>query len=272
MGSSSVEYIPPDEADKEQLLKEILASAKKLDTQDAALLIAAGINAVHPFADGNGRASRLAYTLLAEGYDGSATTREKIAKILGPEGRDYIDPNPDYVMHVADHILERKAGIDHKDSKSVTESWSDAGSLIGSLTPEGLPVAEDVDARSRRQLVSIIESKRFRTVTFYEFLKKQDMLKEPYVTYKESEGRYASFKLPDNRTVVEIDEVLKSLSKEQVQELLSESGRIRKDAIRTLIAFFVMPDKFKVSGDRTVKEYFIDEINRHRKQGSMSKN
>ena len=266
MGSSSVEYIPPDEADKEELLKDVLVSAKKLDLQDSALLLAAGINAVHPFADGNGRASRLIYTLLAEGYDGSVQAREKIANILGPDGREYIDPNPDLVMPMADYDLERRAGIDHKDPKSVTESWSDAGSIIGTLTPEGLPVGEDIDAQSRSKLVSIIESRRFRTLTFYKFLKKQDMLKEPYVNYKESEGRHASFGLPDKRTVVEIDEVLKSLSKEQVEELLKESGTVRKNAVRTLIAFFVLPDKFKFSSGKTIKDYFFDEMNQRRKK------
>lgn len=63
-----IEHRPPDKTDKPELLQYLLSAAQNLpDIQDAALLIAAGINQIHPFADGNGRLSRFMYVNMAAG-------------------------------------------------------------------------------------------------------------------------------------------------------------------------------------------------------------
>ena len=65
-----VEHQPPEQKDKESLLKYMLETAQKLDNiQDVALLVGAGITQIHPFIDGNGRTSRLLYTNLSAGID-----------------------------------------------------------------------------------------------------------------------------------------------------------------------------------------------------------
>ena len=65
-----VEHQPPDQEDKQALLDYMLKSAQKLpNIQDSALLVAAGINQIHPFRDKNGTLSRLIYANLSAGSE-----------------------------------------------------------------------------------------------------------------------------------------------------------------------------------------------------------
>lgn len=61
--------ILPAPEDKEALLAYVLAVAQSTDDIEAkTMILGFGINAVHPFKDGNGRTSRLIYTLFAHDY------------------------------------------------------------------------------------------------------------------------------------------------------------------------------------------------------------
>lgn len=82
-----VAHQPPDQQDKVDLLEYMLKSAQNLpNIQDSALLIAAGINQIHPFRDGNGRTSRLIYANLSAG---SKFVKDHIKEI--GSGRSNID-------------------------------------------------------------------------------------------------------------------------------------------------------------------------------------
>ena len=57
-------YLAPHAADKEGLLQSMLLTIQSLDERkDIAMLSYLGIQAIHPFLDGNGRLGRLAYSL-----------------------------------------------------------------------------------------------------------------------------------------------------------------------------------------------------------------
>lgn len=75
------EHQPPDQEDKPELLTYVLQTAKKLpNIQDSALLVAAGINQIHPFRDKNGTLSRLIYANLSAGSEFVKTHMKEIGQ------------------------------------------------------------------------------------------------------------------------------------------------------------------------------------------------
>ncbi len=74
-------YIPPDENQKDPLMKEVFEAIKQISSnKDRALLVYYTIQAIHPYADGNGRTGRLLYELISE--DGKNITEERLSQLL----------------------------------------------------------------------------------------------------------------------------------------------------------------------------------------------
>ncbi len=255
-GTNVSEYIPPDEEDKEPLLQKILESAKQLpNIEDAALLLAVGINAVHAFADGNGRAARLVLQLLGKGYDASPEAKEAVANILGPDGRNYLDPDTKHLLPAVKYMTEVAVGMERNNPRSPTEAWSDAGAMVGGLSVDTLPVPKGIDKEHRQKLVDIIEERTFTAPLFFSFLKEHDMLREPFIKFNDVPGR-SQFNKPDQWTSIQIDEVLGALDQEQIQELLAKNRKIRKLGAEVLIRVFTQPDKFKMAGGQLMRDNF----------------
>ena len=105
----AADHTPPDQKDKQGLLDYALTTAQSLESiQDAALLMAASINQIHIFADGNGRISRVIYAELAAGDD---FLQKNYAEITS--GRESIDigsyiPNR-YLLGIAKQRLGSSA-------------------------------------------------------------------------------------------------------------------------------------------------------------------
>ena len=100
---SGVRYAPSP-VDKIVLLESSLKAAKRMNAEgrsleDIGMLLAFGIVETHPFEDGNGRTSRLIYTLISEGF-----VEESIKNILSPQGRDYININAGAVEEILEKL------------------------------------------------------------------------------------------------------------------------------------------------------------------------
>lgn len=78
--------------------------------QDIALLISTGVNAIHLFNDGNGRTSRLLNYLINTDYTGSEDQVVFLKKLLGENGRLFIDINPKDAIE--SYILYNQLNID----------------------------------------------------------------------------------------------------------------------------------------------------------------
>ncbi len=101
-----IEHRPPDEADKLELLEHLHAAAQKVpDIQDAALLVSAGINQIHPFADGNGRVSRFMYVNMAVG---GGFLQKHMEEVL--DGRASIDIGSALPSHFLEKLARERLG------------------------------------------------------------------------------------------------------------------------------------------------------------------
>lgn len=140
-GDVAIEHMPPDQKDKDDLIQYTLQTAQSLDNvQDAALLMAAGINQIHPFADGNGRVSRVLYTNLAAGDEFLMQHYDEIV-----EGRGSIDigsyiPNS-YLLSIA----KQRLGSNVTDSdlraeacRVLSDAFKEPEKYL--LAPEDIPI------------------------------------------------------------------------------------------------------------------------------------
>ncbi len=255
--TSWVEYFPPSEDDKDVLLSAVLEEAKKLDIRDAAELIGLGIVAVHPFLDGNGRSSRLIYVLLSEGYDGSEESHERIQEVLGERGRDVVDLSPEYLMRYVAHVLGRRANIDHKSEYPLANAFSKIGADLGRLSVDMLPLKQEIGEEQGRELTELIGgTDKLKLITFYELLKQNNMLVEPFLQQHEPEVAFGALK---KWTSIEIDKVLEVLDTEQIESLLGISREVRKKSVELMIDFYAQPKKYKARGS-TLKDNFSSQV------------
>lgn len=85
--------IPPPPELKRELLEKVLYAAQHLvhSLEDKAMVLAVGVNAVHPFAEGNGRVARGIYHLLTNDY---RPNDPDLAGIMSETGEDIVTPDP----------------------------------------------------------------------------------------------------------------------------------------------------------------------------------
>ncbi len=100
--------IMPAPPQKGPLLEKVLQTAQTARTlEDKATILAVGINAVHPFPEGNGRVARGVYYLLTQGFKSGDP---KLAEVLGEDGENIITPDPNFLRPVIMGMLKIKLG------------------------------------------------------------------------------------------------------------------------------------------------------------------
>jgi hypothetical protein len=115
--------IYPYPEDKIPLLSEVLATSKDMKTlEDKAFMLAVGINAVHPFMEGNGRISRSTYYLLTNGYK---PDDKKLHDILGTEGESIITPDANIVRPVIMANFKLRLGTHNLDKQGYPKAKLD---------------------------------------------------------------------------------------------------------------------------------------------------
>jgi hypothetical protein len=160
----STEYQPPHQDHREQLLEMAFNKAKEVeDPQMAALTLGLAINAVHYFADGNGRTARMVYSLLSKGYDGSWESQRYYSQILeNGKGREIVNPNP--ALSRVDKIIYSemfKVCVDKYGFGDSAPSYVDEGYdcfFDEDRSSENLRVSDAVGAAERRALHEVLSS------------------------------------------------------------------------------------------------------------------
>lgn len=90
-----VRYVTPEPRNKLSLMKDAWdVMRQQTDLGRAATLGALNISVVHPLSDGNGRVSRVLYSLLTRGYDASPDDIDYYNHISAPKSREVLSFSP----------------------------------------------------------------------------------------------------------------------------------------------------------------------------------
>lgn len=165
---TEIEYRPPHMGQREGLLQ--MAFEKSQTVQDpkvAGLVLGMSINAIHYFKDGNGRTARIAYALLAKGYDGSDESKRYYTELLeNTKGREVVNPNPvesgidKIILHEMFNKIKKDTGFEEAFEGEnfpnyIYGAYPDA--CAGEYSPSELAVSDKIDAEGRGMLYEVIE-------------------------------------------------------------------------------------------------------------------
>jgi Fic/DOC family len=233
--------VVPKQEDKEDLLKEAFMARLRLKyPEDDRYMLPAVLTAVHPFADGNGRTSRVLNLLLTE-YDSSEKFNETLQKALGEDGRfDSLDINPSYINLEIEKTILRKYG------------------LAEDQLPDGLTRArtnENPQSDSARNFFKKYNAdSRYCFIAMYKYLQSRGKLEAVVKT----KADFPTFNLEDDYKAISPLKMEEIFTQEDWDGLLNEY--YEKVSIETLIDIFVNPDDYKSDeSGLTLREQLIEK-------------
>ncbi len=253
------EYLPPRSEDKTELLNNVLLAIKRMnksnrDLKDLALLVSSSINALHLYSDGNGRTSRLVYSLLTEEYNNLA--KDKILEqVLDRYGRDVIDVNPHFIQDFIEELIKEKNGFNKEiGGKKIVGVWS------VNLAAWKLPTAK-INHNIGEEKVNLFKQllRHDHTFMFYAFFKF-------YKNHTAEMGQYLK-EYPGWFRIL-IDNFLENIKPEQFDEIINNYRNFKKDYVNTLVDIVENPNKEEYqiqdgqndAGQISLKNYFERRI------------
>ncbi len=262
----------PEFEDKEELLKEIYEQAQKIeDTKDSALLLGASIGAIHPFADGNGRTSRLIFALLHDGYSGSAEDKEKLTRLLGAEGRQTVDISSAYIRRQVNERQAENAALGQFENPTLTE-FQDIRNIE---FPSGIP------AEKQEGFIRMIEDghQDYARLAIYEYFLSHNKVDEQHFQTVPDNSHHIQgddgelYPDPDHLTkeVMPLRTIISELTETDIDEILESNKQAKKEYIRLLADTIAHPEKYPYPDESgfdkftNLKEYYMHRIaSRHR--------
>lgn len=247
----------PRSEDKEGLLRYAYEKGKTMETGDLKYLLPSVINAVHLFADGNGRTSRIIHLLLRE-YATKEEFDSELRKALNEYGRfDSYDINPGFIGHeLMQEVLKKHGWIFNKEHPYGTHEYIKGG--IASVEIRG-PNKEIIPNELAGKLFDLSADNGYYVVTAV------------YMELGEEIQNFMSEYGNDKELRISPKKMLKILHPEQWQKILGIFYELKKEQVETLVDVFVNPERCLVSeGDGvTLRDMFIREIQKNKEQNAQ---
>ncbi|MFA5211357.1 MAG: Fic family protein [Patescibacteria group bacterium] len=232
-------HMPPAFEDRKSLLEETLETAKQMNKknknlEDIALLFLVAIREIHAFADGNGRSARFIYKLLTT----DIKDNESIKQVLTYNGREKIDIRPSYIAtkQIENDFLQKI----NKDS---------IDDLYAKENINFLKFNPDVTIENKKYFLTLLENdKKNFFIAILNFLKNNPVFDQKTLLKKLGKNKYIS-----------VDYLLEKINNKQIDEILSEYKKIKKEAVNFLIHSIAEPEnenfKLEIAGEqKTVKD------------------
>ncbi len=163
------EVLVPKHEDKENLLEYAYSKIGYLkNSGDEAYMLPAVINAVHFFADGNGRTGRIFHVLLTE-FNSPDDLKKALHSVVGLYGSETVDVNPHFVQVDLQKIVTLRHGIQFEGN-----GWEPllpagmTGAIANIEKPETPAAQEFMNLNKSDQLYCFISA--------YNFLKERNLI------------------------------------------------------------------------------------------------
>lgn len=240
----------PRHEDKEGLLKYAYDNSGRIDRDDVKYLIPAVINAVHFFADGNGRTSRVVYKLL-EKHDSNEDFERELKAALEKYGRfDCPDINPSLIDTDIKKIILKRKGWDFKDNKYPPTGLGRIQRGIASGEISRLDTAHP----SFEMAIKCFDI--YKADAFYVLTAIHAVLGDEKIA--ELMGRYG------NNGIERISplKMMDGVTSDEWQRIMDSYYDLKKEHVKVLIDSFIDPDSFRSyhCKDENLKDYFIQRI------------
>lgn len=230
---TEVEYRPPHKDFRERLLKMAFEKAQLVDDPEiAGLTLGLSINAIHYFADGNGRTARMTFALLSRGYDGSQENQEYYSSLLeNTKGREIVNPNP--AISGVDRKIRSEMFGKIQEKSGYKEAFGDRlptyvydgypDAMAGEYSPQELAVSDEIDAQGRLMLYHTMESGGMEMISLM-------------ATFGPDRIKDFVRSSPDgSRTFVDGNEFLPTLTQEEIQKWWNNSEGAIASYVQRLI-------------------------------------
>lgn len=245
----------PHANDKESLLQYAYEKSRTIDTDDLKYLLPSVINAVHLFADGNGRTSRIVHLLLTD-YPSKEEFDAELRNALGEFGRfDSFDINPGLIGYeIQQEVLKNHGWIYSEENPQGTLGPIKTG--MASIEIRGLDKENPSYEVARKLLDLASDNGRYVLTAIY--METGGEIQNLMSEYGEEKTLLVSPK-----------KMLEILSHEQWERMLDNFYQLKKEQVETLVDVFVDPEQYQVSDDgETLRDLFIKEIKEQKERNA----
>lgn len=245
------ELAPPQKSDRLPLLQKVFEAVQTMDNvENIPYLLSVALIVIHPYNDGNGRTSRLIFSLLHDGFRGKTEEKQRVAELLSESGRTMLDVSDEQkiqpylsVFKVREYFEKATAKSRFYGKAGRYESWTYADNV-------SLPLSNE-----KRACLDIAFQTAGKDSAMYEYT----VLKG----YKD-DSHWVSFS-EAGIVSVSLDAVFDSLQSEaDVDELIGVKNRCRKAYVEDVISVFAEPEKFSFriadGGAVSVAELYKEHI------------
>ncbi|MEK7068805.1 MAG: Fic family protein [Patescibacteria group bacterium] len=245
-----IRYLPPRSEYKDELMRHLFESSKKLSKKDVGLLLYLSLQAIHPFADGNGRTGRLLYFLLESGETKTPLNKDRVARFLihddnSVSGREVFErkiKSPKEVDSMIGFLLAQDVL-----SKNITENISRLDSGLEGGRIEYF-INEKITEETREKLTLVMSEAGnghyvCRDITLARYLQKKGLID----TYATKDTDQESFYMDGQK-------ILEELSESDAKEIIELFHILKKQFVEKLIDVIVQPNEYTDENGEMIKE------------------